>query len=193
MSRGLWARVQGAPDGELPSELKAEIDAAFAEALPSLLSFCARYGPEDADDVAQEAMLVGYQAIRQFRGTSSLATWLRGIAKWRNVARRRRMAEICVAEHVLDVEDAEARALVTLMRREQLAIFTAAIQDLEAPEQEALRLRYVDELSQEEVGARLGERGHTALTRARRHLKERLRAALVANVLTSHFFDTPTP
>ena len=61
---------------------------------PMVFRFCARrVGLESAQDAAQETFLTAQRVMRNFRGESSLRTWLLGIAhnECRRLARSRRL------------------------------------------------------------------------------------------------------
>ena len=55
-----------------------------------LRRYLRRLAPDDADDLAQEAMLVAWRSCSQWRGEARFATWLRGIATRRFLDQRRK-------------------------------------------------------------------------------------------------------
>lgn len=196
MAAELWdeVRVALSKAEPLPPALKARVDVEFTQVREAVRRYAGRLALEDAaaDDLTQEALLVGMQALRSFQGRSSLSTWLCAIARNLHFRTIRKLSEVLTEDGVIEAEAPEASALRALQRRQQLEMLREAVADLPQAEQEAIRLRYEDELGQAEIGERLGEDGRAMLVRSRRHLGQRLRAALQANQHTSSFFDTPT-
>lgn len=196
MGAELWVEVRAAvaADGALPSVLRARVDQELAQAHGAVHRFALRLTRDQvaADDLTQETFVVALQALGNFQGRSTLSTWLCAIARNLHLRATRKLSEVLTADGVVDAEAPEASALRSLQRHQQLEILAAAIADLPELERQAIRLRYVDELGQQEIGAQIGEDGRAALVRSRRHLGLRLRAALQANQHTSSFFDTPT-
>ena len=118
-------------------------------------------GEADGPDVAQEAFIKAYRALRSFRGQSAFYTWLYRIAintsKNFLVARKRRPAaqDIDVADAELyghtsqmsDVDTPEALALSGEIKEK----VTEAIQRLPADLRQAITLRELEGLSYEEI------------------------------------------
>ena len=117
--------------------------------------------PEDAKDVLQETLLAAARSLRDFRGGSSLATWLYTIAHRFCLRARRKSTFAPTAIQSLDdgpggapIEiasderppDQEAAA------REVRAALEAAIRALPADQREVLVLRDVEGLKATEVG-----------------------------------------
>lgn len=118
-------------------------------------------GEADSLDVAQEAFVKAWRALRSFRGQSAFYTWLYRIAintaKNYLVARKRRPAsqDIDVADAELyghtdqmsDVDTPEALALSGEIREK----VTESIQGLPADLRQAITLRELEGLSYEEI------------------------------------------
>ena len=118
-------------------------------------------GDADGPDVAQEAFIKAYRALRSFRGQSAFYTWLYRIAintaKNFLVARKRRPAsqDIDVADAELyghtsqmsDVDTPEALALSGEIKEK----VTEAIQRLPADLRQAITLRELEGLSYDEI------------------------------------------
>ncbi|MDX1497652.1 MAG: RNA polymerase sigma factor RpoE [Salinisphaeraceae bacterium] len=115
----------------------------------------------DAQDVAQEAFIKAYRAIKGFKGNSAFYTWLYRIAintaKNHLVARSRRPAsqDIDVAdaelfghtEQMSDIETPEAAAVTSELRR----AVANAIAELPAELKTAITLRELEGMSYEEI------------------------------------------
>ena len=118
-------------------------------------------GEADGLDVAQEAFIKAYRALRSFRGQSAFYTWLYRIAintaKNYLVARKRRPAaqDVDVADaelygHTDQMSDVDTPEALTLSGeiREKVA---EAIQRLPADLRQAITLRELEGLSYEEI------------------------------------------
>jgi RNA polymerase sigma-70 factor (ECF subfamily) len=153
----------------------------------------------EAEDVVQEAYVRAFAALGDFRGDSSLATWLTRIALNEALGRLRRRRP------TVEIETFDARPEARVipfplmspdMNPEQAAarqdvrrLLERAIDGLPEPFRVVFVLRDVEELSIEETAAQLGLRPETVKTRlhrARRRLREALDAEL-ASALTDAF------
>jgi RNA polymerase sigma-70 factor (ECF subfamily) len=118
--------------------------------------------PEDVEDVAAEVLLQiianDYQALRQFRGQSSLATYLTVIARRicvHELARRAAAREVQprVNGHGAEVEQEEpAKAEAGLERLEEVQ---KLLNKLPSREREVVRLCYLEGRSYEEISTQL--------------------------------------
>ena len=140
--------------------------------------------PEDAQDVLQDTLLAMARNVRDFRGASSLSTWLYSIARSFCIKKRRRSV---FAPEVVSLESGTSAALAvrdqgrdperTLADREVGAALEAAIASLEPEYREVLLLRDVEGLSATEV-AEVTSLSVSAvksrLHRARASVRERL-------------------
>lgn len=113
--------------------------------------------PEDAKDVLQDTLLSAARNVRDFRGGSSIATWLYTIARSFCVKKRRRskfapkgaVAPLeGSAEHVVDPSASADEALASKQVQQALE---AAIASLEPMYREVLLLRDVEGLTAPEV------------------------------------------
>jgi len=116
-----------------------------------------------ADDLTQEALIAAWRSTRRPTEEPDLSRWLFGVA--RNVLRRYRRDLGRQSQWLLDVPDddgAFALASVSfdldaeLEREDIVALLDAALARIPAESRRALLLRYVDDLPQREVAARLG-------------------------------------
>lgn len=158
--------------------------------------------PTLADDLAQQAWLAAMREQRAWNTQRDLRAWLAKVVQnlARNNARRElRRKEI---EHYASEEQRHAPATDDLVARAQLqAELAHAVLELDEPHKSAILLRFLDGLSYEEMGKRLGvsadaarKRVERALHELRSHLDARHRherqqwlSALVA------FVDGPAP
>ncbi len=121
--------------------------------------------PEDARDVLQDTLLAMARGVRDFRGASSISTWLYSIARSFCIKKRRRSKFAPEAEQSLDSEASEEAAELPDLGRgadEQLAgkevrrALEEAIGALDPRYREVLLLRDVEGLTAPEVAEVLG-------------------------------------
>jgi RNA polymerase sigma factor (sigma-70 family) len=180
----------------LPADLEARVNAIFADHRAQLVRIARGWGADAArgEEIAQETMEIGWRKLPAFRFESSFLHFLGQIA--RNLARRDRakLADLLTTDGVIEGTSEEIGALGLLRDEEQQQVFEAAIGDLPVEEQDALHLRYELGLSQDEITERLGIEAASGargvLQSARRHLKGRLREALIALGHGSSFFGS---
>jgi RNA polymerase sigma-70 factor (ECF subfamily) len=136
--------------------------------------------PEDVEDLAAEVLLQivsgDYAVLRQFRGHSSLATYLTVIARRicvHELARRHAAREVQPAQHanLEDIEDEVPRTpgLESLEEVEKL------LSKLPGREREVVRLHYIEGRSYEEISAELNIPVNSIgpiLSRARKKLRK---------------------
>jgi RNA polymerase sigma-70 factor (ECF subfamily) len=143
--------------------------------------------PQDAEEVASEALFRAYQRLSQFEGRSSFVTWLGRIAT--NLCfRRRERAELpSVSLEAMAYEEeghpdaspaaAEPTPEQQALRAEMKRILLAAIAEIPEPDQTVLRLRDIEDLPALEVSLRTGltvPAVKARLHRTRGRLRERL-------------------
>jgi RNA polymerase sigma-70 factor, ECF subfamily len=115
---------------------------------------------EDAGDVAQESLISMVRSLRDFRGDSSVSSWLYTIARRFCIKKRRRSKfapareesldapGIDTAQHLADPAPSPEQAAANRELQQALA---RAIDGLEPPQREVLVLRDVEGLSAPEV------------------------------------------
>lgn len=142
-----------------------------------------------AEDVLQDVLLVVWRKASQFdpeRG--SARAWLLQIAHHRvlnELRRRSRHPELGDEEAWLDdLRTSDPGPVEHLVAERRRRVVADALGDLPAAQREALGLAFVDDLTHEQVAARLDVPLGTAKTRIRSGL-QRLRAALVPVVATA--------
>ncbi len=133
--------------------------------------------PQDAEELVQNTLVRAFFALPKFRGDSSFKTWLRTIASREayNHYRKhgRRKSQEVASEFVDDAPD-ERDASSENERLDERQHLELALAHVPYPYKEILVLRYVEELSIDEIGAAL-ELGKSAtkmrLMRAREFFK----------------------
>ena len=142
--------------------------------------------PEDARDVLQDTLLAMARSVRDFRGASSLSTWLYTVARSFCIKKRRRSKFAPEEERSLESDVAsEAKRLAApgdhpddaLAGREVERALEQAIGALEPTYREVLLLRDVEGLSASEVAEVLGvsvQAVKSRLHRARLSVRERV-------------------
>jgi RNA polymerase sigma-70 factor (ECF subfamily) len=144
---------------------------------------------DDAKDVLQETLIAAARTLRDFRGGSSLSTWLYSIARSFCIKQRRTGKH--APQHVSSLDDAatEAQAVADTRRgpdeqaaaAQVQATLRAAIAALDPKYREVLVLRDVEGLPAAQVGEILGlsvEAVKSRLHRARIAVRERVAPAL---------------
>ena len=163
---------------------------------------------EDAGDVAQESLISMARSLRDFRGDSSVSSWLYTIARRFCIKKRRRSKFAPAPEQSLDVPGTGAVQRLAdpalspeeqASNRELATALTHAIDALDPPYREVLVLRDIEGLSAPEVAKILGvsvDAVKSRLHRARVAVREELtpvfarppikssRAAMCPDVLT---------
>ena len=175
-------------DGELVEQVRAGAQAAFGELVERhrgavFRAALAALGNEaDAEDIAQEALILAYKCLDQFRGDASVRTWMVSIA-WRLALTRRRRLWWKGSRTV--APETELRALKDVApsqeARMQSAQFIQTVQReirrLPPKLRDALLLSAAGDLAQDEIAAALRIPASTFRGRvrdARIRLKERL-------------------
>jgi RNA polymerase sigma-70 factor, ECF subfamily len=158
-------------DHELLERARAGDERALEELLERHQAQIYRFGlkmcrdPEDAKDVLQETLLAMARGVRDFRGASSLSTWLYTIARSHCFKKRRKSKFAPLQVRSIDSEAAtEARQLAdpaqgpdeALAGKQVENALEQAIAALEPTYREVLLLRDVEGLTAPEVGEVLG-------------------------------------
>ena len=156
------------------------IDAHYAS-IYRLLLFLTR-NASLAEDLTQEVFASAWSAIDEFRGDSSLKTWLRRIAYHAFVdAQRRQERDRSLAAGLNEGgPNVAADPLARVMTDEHLGRMYRAMEDLSVAERAILLLHYMDGLSYREMAGVLGQPDGTvkwltscALEKLRTRLTER--------------------
>jgi RNA polymerase sigma-70 factor (ECF subfamily) len=194
VAAGHWARSSS--DDELLAAARQGDSAALETLLVRYQPHLYRFGlrmcgnVEDAGDVAQESLISMARSVRDFRGDSSVSSWLYTIARRFCIKKRRRSKFAPAREQSLDAPatgvarqfaDPRPNPEETATNRELAAALTHAIDALEPSQREVLVLRDVEGLSAPEVAKVLGlsvDAVKSRLHRARVVIREALAPAL---------------
>ena len=140
--------------------------------------------PEDTEDLAAEILLAvianDYQSLRQFRGHSSLATYLTVIARRtcvQELARRAAAREVLPQNDKALEQEPEEKARVGLETIEEVG---RLLQKLPGKERDVVRLHYLEGRTYEEISTALNIPINSIgpiLTRARHKLREDVKGA----------------
>ncbi len=181
-------------DEELLTAIRAGDDAAMGSLLSRYAPSIYRFGvkmcrdPEDAKDVLQDTLLAAARGIREFRGASSLSTWLYTVARSFCIKKRRTSKfapteTVSLDDHAnaLDARSAEKAPDEAASDHELSTLLDRAIASLDPASREVLVLRDVEGLTAPEVAQVLGvsvdavkSRLHRARAEVRAKLEERL-------------------
>ncbi len=143
--------------------------------------------PATADDVAQDAFLIAYERIGEFRGEGGFCPWVRRIAARLYVKRWRKGSRL----ESLDEDELEMQAARMDQgpdgRPDQRIDLEAALAGLSAPERVCVSLCYGAGLTHVEVAEALGSPVGTVKSHVKRGL-EKLRARMGVEIS-----DAPPP
>lgn len=127
-----------------------------------------------ADDLAQDVFVTAFQKIKSFRGDSSPATWLRGIAMnhLRNFVRKRREECIGGSEELQAFVDAGIdTGCVAASEPDTLHLLRECLERIDGPARRLLHERYAEGRTVREL-AEKHDRGYSALTMQLHRLRE---------------------
>ncbi len=140
--------------------------------------------PEDAKDVLQDTLLAMARGVRDFRGASSLSTWLYSVARSFCIKKRRRSKFAPAQEHSVERDAASKRVAdgkpapdEAMATRQVERALERAIAELEPMYREVLLLRDVEGLTAPEVAEVLGI-GVTAVKSRLHRARLAVRAAI---------------
>jgi uncharacterized protein len=162
------------PDGELVAATLGGDRPAFEHLLDRhvdrvRLLACRMLGPQDAEDVVQEALLQAFLGLDRLRDPERFGSWLYGITLNLARMRLRRRDPLPLDAGLVEGAAADGKTALGAVRE--------ALDVLPRGEREAVLLHYVEGLAQHEVASLVGEQPGTVrvrLHRARRRLREQL-------------------
>jgi RNA polymerase sigma-70 factor, ECF subfamily len=106
---------------------------------------------QDAEDVAQDALVTAWQQLPHFRGESSFSTWLYRIVTRRAVNRINRDRRHSPTDAVTEVADDSTRTDIAFERNETVDAVTQAIQELPPVQRVVVVLHHLEGLSYADV------------------------------------------
>jgi RNA polymerase sigma-70 factor (ECF subfamily) len=133
--------------------------------------------PHDAEDAAQEAMVMAYRSLRSYRGDGPLGGWLMRIATrqaFRRLGQRRDSLQL-TPDLPLGAPGSDPLAVTLASERERTV--RLAVAGLREPYREVVALRFFGELSLDEIAEVTRRPLNTVKTQLRRGL-QRLRPRL---------------
>ena len=141
-----------------PADVVASLDRMFAANQVRVYAVCRRMTGDDetASALAQDTFLTAYRKLPTFRGDSAFGTWLYGIAKMLCLNRIRRRSAVLSEDGVFDAGDPSASVLSRMRKAEREELVRRAAAALSPLEQEAVFLRYVEEVPQDRITELLG-------------------------------------
>ncbi|MFF4581824.1 RNA polymerase sigma factor [Streptomyces sp. NPDC001389] len=166
--------VAAAQGGDLDS-LTALVSGSHPNVRRFARSLCAT--PEDAEDAAQEALIILYRKIGMLRASGALASWMFRIV--RNECLRRARAVVRDRDHPPAPDTAADSAEDEALRRLEAGRVAAAVAALPPDQRRVLIMRDVQGLSGREVADALG-----LTTPAMKSRLHRARATVRAALLT---------
>lgn len=170
-----------------------QLAAAIPSALPALRArACKILGNVlDAEDAVQDALLLAHQNFHRFRGQAQISTWLSAIVKNAALTQisKRRGFYFSIDEAqgdndllVHELRDTRLTPEQEYEQKERDALARRSLTRLSPILRETLELRYVDDLSLNEIAAELAVPVGTVkarLSRARTRLAECIAPALI--------------
>jgi RNA polymerase sigma-70 factor, ECF subfamily len=188
-AQGHLEHGQGMTDGELVERVRSGETAAFGELVDRhrgavfRAALAALGNDADAEDVAQEALVLAFRRFDQFRGDASVKTWMISIAWHVALSRRRRpiwrLKNMMAPDSELDRLCAHsASPEQQLMTAEFNRTIARQIRKLSPKLRDALLLTAAGDMTQDEIAATLNVPSATFRGRvrdARLKLKEKLR------------------
>lgn len=130
----------------------------------------------DAEDLAQETLLTAYRSLDGIE-PDKLHAWVRAVARNKHVDLLRRRGHVVVTDAVpdrTDPADGPLEALLAAANREEVRLL---LESLSPEDRQLVELKYVDDLSLQEVAAKVGRSVNTVkvgLFRARKRLRARI-------------------
>jgi RNA polymerase sigma-70 factor (ECF subfamily) len=180
-------------------EARVAVEKMFQREQGRIQAICKKFlrNPEAAQDAAQDVMLIAYSKLPEFRGQSSVRSWLYGIARYRCYDINRKKTEALSDDGIHEIMDGDPGVLKTMRKRERAQLLMdAADAVLDPVEKRAIHLRYVELMSQDDIAKLLkldtASGGRGLLQRCRRKLHRELRRRLDEMGHGSSFIRTVT-
>jgi RNA polymerase sigma-70 factor (ECF subfamily) len=182
---GIRGRFAGAlPQGEA-SAWDELFDLHYAAAGRFIFQLSPDFSREDTEEICQEVFLSVIKNLESFEGQCQFQTWLFRIAmnRARDFREKRLAAKRGGAQNAVSLQEENPETGLTIdppdplpapdemaMNAEQMAMVRATLDQLEEPCREIVELRYLGDLSYEELGATLKLNPKTVSSRLSRCL-----------------------
>jgi RNA polymerase sigma-70 factor (ECF subfamily) len=132
---------------------------------------------EDAEDIQQEAFVRAYRKLHTFRGEASFGAWIYAITARLCLSRRRRSAAqpVEVSPPPAALRDTDHDPQERLAAADAAARVQRTLDKLSPPDRLLILLKYVEDLSHEEIARTLQcsvQSSRSRLTRAKRLFRE---------------------
>jgi RNA polymerase sigma-70 factor (ECF subfamily) len=196
------SRVDACIDAALVDRFKAGDESAFEEIAARyrhkivMIALGLLKNHSDAEEIAQDTLVRVYRKLKDFRGDSSLATWIYRIAlnlsrnRYWYFWRRKRHSTLSIDQPINPGGESEATFAELMSSEESVcgavesdefsAILAVSMTKLDAGQREILTLRCILHRSYEEISVALGIKKGTVksrISRARGYLKAMLNEA----------------
>lgn len=171
------------------------VEALFVEHHDRIYRLCLRYlgDQERACEVCQDTFLTAWRRLAEYHGDGSFSAWLYGIARFHCLRALEKRKDTLSEDGVVDPADPAAGPLRMLRRAERDALVREAARVLDPVEQEAVHLRYVDGVAQDQITELLdlhtASGGRGLLQACRRKLARELARLLAERGHGTSFFN----
>jgi len=173
-----------ARDAPRTPSLSIDLDRLFAANRDRIYALCLKRvkDPAWAEELTQETLLVAYQRLHEFQQRSRFSTWIFSIANNLCLRALEKRREYLSEDGVLEPGSDAFNVLSSMRTAERNHLLEQAMAAVLDPlEQEAVRLRYIQYLSQDAITRALeldGSGARGLLQRCRRKLRRELQRRL---------------
>jgi RNA polymerase sigma-70 factor (ECF subfamily) len=153
---------------------------------PLLMGLCLRYAGnrEDAEEIFHDTMMKVYRSIQNFKGGSSLKTWISriGVNTALDYLRRRKNALMVehISDNALDIQESDTEVEVSMEAEMAMSMMSK----LSINQQIIINLFVIDEMSHKEIAAQLQiseEASRAQYSRAKKALADLVKTQLNKN------------
>lgn len=142
---------------------------------------------EDLQDVIQETFIGALKSAKDYRGESALTTWLLRIANYKAIDSLRRRRVIDKREEIIENMSSDEITFIgaisadveeDVVNEQDIALVRRALAKLPSDQRQAITLRYVNQLSVDEVAQAMKvsrRKAELLITKGRAALRELLR------------------
>lgn len=109
--------------------------------------------PNDAADIAHEALLEVWKRAERFEGRSSLKAWIYSIARYKAIDRNRRAVRVLYTDEEPQLVDDGADAEAVVSASEDAVAVQAAMQTLSEAHRRVIHLAFFEDMSYKDIAA----------------------------------------